>query len=71
MKDCLVVQINISCMIASGNKEKKIYRCEYCDNNNFISKVKLPYACKLFFQELIGMGIVTRIETDNFIGDKV
>jgi DNA-directed RNA polymerase II subunit RPB2 len=58
-------------MIASGNKEKNIYNCEYCDNNNFISKVKLPYACKLFFQELISMGIVTRIESDNFIGDKV
>lgn len=58
-------------MIASGNKEKNLYECKHCNNNNFISKIKLPYACKLFFQELIGMGIVTRIQTDNYIGDKI
>jgi DNA-directed RNA polymerase II subunit RPB2 len=57
-------------MIACGNKEKNLYECKYCDNNNFISKVKLPYACKLFFQELMSMGIITRIESENYIGDK-
>ena len=58
-------------MIASGNKEKNLYECKFCNNNNFISKIKLPYACKLFFQELMSMGIITRIETNNYIGDKV
>jgi len=58
-------------MIATGNKEKNLYECKFCNNNNFISKVKLPYACKLFFQELMSMGIVTHIETSNFIGHKV
>jgi len=58
-------------MIASGNKEKNLYECKFCNNNNFISKIKLPYACKLFFQELMSMGIITRIQTNNYIGDKV
>ena len=57
-------------MIAQGNKEKNIYECTYCDNNNYISKVKIPYSCKLFFQELMSMGIVTRLQTENYIGDK-
>jgi DNA-directed RNA polymerase II subunit RPB2 len=56
-------------MIASGNREKNLFECRYCDNNNYISKVKLPYSCKLFFQELMSMGIITRLQTENYIGN--
>ena len=35
-------------------------RCSSCKTQN-VRKVKMPYACKLLFQELISMGIRPKI----------
>ena len=52
-------------LIASVNSEKNIYICNNCDNNRTdFAFVKLPYACKLLFQELITMNVAPRIITD-------
>jgi len=37
------------------------YYCPSCSNNNDISKVRIPYAFKLFLQELLSMCIAARI----------
>jgi DNA-directed RNA polymerase II subunit RPB2 len=50
-------------MIAAFNNEKHIHHCRTCDNRTDFSKVKLPYACKLMFQELITMNVAPRIMT--------
>jgi len=57
--------------IAIANKDKNLFECKFCDNTNYFSKVKIPYSCKLFFHELMSMGIVTQIKTENFIEDVV
>lgn len=36
-------------------------RCHYCKSSGDISSLKIPYACKLLFQELQSMNIVPRI----------
>jgi len=56
--------------IAIANSEKNIYHCRYCNNYKYFSRIRLPYSCKLFFQELQSMGIIIKIQTDKFIGNK-
>ena len=52
-------------MIACVNPQKNIYICNNCDNRTDFAFVKLPYACKLLFQELITMNVAPRIITNN------
>ena len=49
-------------MIACFNEE--IHICKYCDNRSNFALVKIPYACKLMFQELNTMNVVPRILTE-------
>ena len=46
------------------NTNKNIYCCSNCKNYNNFSEIHLPYACKLFIQELESMSIAPRIITD-------
>jgi len=52
---------NIAIACYSTNK----YECKLCQQNIAISKVKIPYACKLLFQELqgTGMGLWFKVDT--------
>ena len=51
-------------LIASYNDEYHIHHCRMCDNNTNFSLVKIPYSCKLLFQELQTMNVSPRIITD-------
>lgn len=35
--------------------------CQYCKSHDLIAKVKMPYACKLLFQELLTMNIYPKL----------
>jgi len=48
-------------MIATFNDEKKIHLCKYCGNTTHFKYNKIPYSCKLLFQELITMNIAPRV----------
>ena len=48
-------------MLAVFNPERKIHQCNICNNKTHFNRIKLPYACKLLFQELITMNIAPRI----------
>jgi DNA-directed RNA polymerase beta subunit len=52
------------CMIATVNPEKNIYLCKACKNTTEFSEVRIPYACKLLFQEIQSMAIATRFLTE-------
>ena len=41
---------------------RKINMCSSCRSSQDVHKLKLPYAAKLLFQELVSMGIVPRLE---------
>lgn len=41
--------------------ENDTYHCPACKNINDISKVRIPYAFKLFLQELMALNIAPRI----------
>ena len=45
------------------NKKHNIYHCNMCENTTKFSEVRIPYACKLLFQELTTMNIMPRIIT--------
>ena len=51
-------------MIAAVNPEKDIYKSLYSEDNTDFVKVQIPYATKLFIQELMTMGITMRLKTD-------
>ena len=42
--------------MAVGDIENKRFYCKGC-NNHQVSQVQIPYACKLLFQELMGIGV--------------
>jgi DNA-directed RNA polymerase II subunit RPB2 len=48
-------------MIAVYNDEKGIHICRNCSNKTDFRLAKIPYSCKLLFQELNGMNIAPRL----------
>jgi DNA-directed RNA polymerase II subunit RPB2 len=47
-------------MMADVNPEKGIFRCRPCDNRSNFAEIRIPYACKLMFQEMQSMSIATK-----------
>jgi DNA-directed RNA polymerase II subunit RPB2 len=47
-------------MIATVNKDKNIYHCKPCKNITSFAEIRIPYACKLLFQEIQTMSIGTK-----------
>ena len=52
-------------MFVIFNDARHVHHCQTCGNRVAFARIKIPYACKLLFQELITMNIVPRIITDN------
>ena len=50
-------------LFAVFNDKEHIHVCKTCENKTDFSKVRIPYSCKLLFQELITMNIAPRILT--------
>jgi ribosomal protein L37AE/L43A len=48
-------------IIAVANREKNIWKCTGCGNTTEFAQIRIPYAYKLFLQELESMNISSRI----------
>ena len=60
--DKFEVTICLPCgMIAVFNDQKGIHNCRNCENQTDFRTAKIPYSCKLLFQELNGMNIAPRL----------
>ena len=51
--------------IAVANTAKNIFKCLSCKDSTSFNAVQIPYSSKLFFQELLSMGITPRLFTDD------
>ncbi|KAI3843089.1 hypothetical protein MKX03_018344 [Papaver bracteatum] len=61
--DPFEVQVCRACgLLGYYNRKLKTGVCSSCKNGENMSKMKLPYACKLLFQELQSMNIVPRLK---------
>ncbi|XP_058188586.1 DNA-directed RNA polymerase III subunit 2 [Rhododendron vialii] len=61
--DPFEVQVCRKCgLLGYYNHKLKISICSTCKNGENVSTLKLPYACKLLFQELQSMNIVPRLK---------
>ena len=52
-------------MFVIFNNKQNLHQCKTCGNRVAFARIKIPYACKLLFQELITMNIAPRIITDS------
>lgn len=52
-------------LIGQVNPRTGIYKCSSCQNTTDFAQVRMPYAYKLFLQELESMSICSRIVTDS------
>jgi len=61
-------------LIARKKLNKNVYTCDACEailpqdkpaEKPYIHTVRMPYACKIFIQELMSIGILPRIRTPN------
>ena len=59
-----VIICNECKMICTGNHKDTIYECKKCNNYGDFTKIFIPYACKLFLQELMAMSIGPRFITN-------
>ncbi len=50
-------------LICKASVSTSQYECKYCKNTTKISRIEIPYAAKLLFQELMSMCIVPRMFT--------
>ena len=51
-------------IIVPYNEKERIHLCNICQNRTDFSLVRIPYSCKLLFQELISMNVVPRMITN-------
>ena len=57
---------NLCGLIIPINYDKKISKCKKCDNSLEFSELRIPYAYKLFLQELESMSIATKLSPTDF-----
>ena len=50
--------------LSNVNPDANIYKCHICKNNTNFSQIRIPYACKLLFQEIQAMSINTKFITN-------
>ena len=46
------------------NNIAHVHECKVCDNSTSFAQVRIPYSCKLLFQELVTMNVAPRILTE-------
>ena len=41
-------------------------RCHFCQSSGAVSSIRIPYACKLLFQELQSMNVFPKIKLKKY-----
>jgi DNA-directed RNA polymerase III subunit RPC2 len=59
--DVTEVQICRDCGLVSGEAKA----CRYCRSTGSLSEIKMPYACKLLFQELLSMNVCPSLKLED------
>ena len=58
-------------LISISNPKEGIWNCNSCGNTTNFSPIQIPYASKLFLQELESMCITSRIITTSQLQNKL
>lgn len=57
---------NVCGIFCAGNREREVYLCQMCGTRTDISSVQMPYAFKLFVQEMMAMCISVQMRMEEW-----
>ena len=64
VSDSYRVHVCTQCgLICQANVDEQRFECKNCSQQSNICQIKIPYAAKLLFQELMAMQLAPRLRT--------
>lgn len=63
LSDPYTMYICAPCRRPSSIDKTRSHFCSFCNSDKYVVQIRIPYACKLLWQELMSMGVLVTLDT--------